>query len=203
MAPESAEEVREAILRYGRELAFASADIYAHAAEMRGAWDARLEALVVDSIMRGDADESVRTRASALGWDVGATSWSWSGPLREPQGSRPGRRRRRRPPPGPHADLDALGAVQGDRLVVVVGGVSDPDKVGALIAPHFGPGPSWSDPRWPTCSRPTVSAAAAVAGLPRPPAGPRPPTRSPPTTCSPSGPSTATRWLGAILSKCP
>ena len=29
---------------------------------------ARLEALVVDSIMRGDADETIRTRASALGW---------------------------------------------------------------------------------------------------------------------------------------
>src|SRR3712207_3799275 len=66
--PEHAGSVQEEVLRYGRELAFATADVYAHAAELRGAWDARLEALVVDSIMRGEADENIRTRASALGW---------------------------------------------------------------------------------------------------------------------------------------
>src|SRR3712207_7386749 len=50
-------------------------DVYAHAAEMRGAWDARLEALVIDSVMRGDADETTRTRASALGWtDTGSVA---------------------------------------------------------------------------------------------------------------------------------
>ena len=49
----------EGILRYGREIAFATANSYAAAAEARGAWDARLEALVVDGIVRGDAEESV------------------------------------------------------------------------------------------------------------------------------------------------
>ena len=46
-----------------------TAEVYARAAEQRGAWDARLEALVVDSVLRGEADEAVRSRASALGWD--------------------------------------------------------------------------------------------------------------------------------------
>ena len=45
-------------LRYAREVAFATAEVYARAAEMRGAWDARLEALVVDSVLRGEADET-------------------------------------------------------------------------------------------------------------------------------------------------
>src|SRR5919107_2718336 len=61
--------VRGAGARYAREVAFATAEVYARAAEMRGAWDARLEALVVDSVLRAEADETVRSRASALGWE--------------------------------------------------------------------------------------------------------------------------------------
>ena len=66
---EDAAAVREAVVRYAREVAFATAEVYARAAEMRGAWDARLEALVVDSVLRAEADETTRSRASALGWE--------------------------------------------------------------------------------------------------------------------------------------
>ncbi len=63
------------MLRYGREVAFATAEVYARAAEVRGAWDARLEALVVDSVLRAEADETMLSRASALGWgDSGAVA---------------------------------------------------------------------------------------------------------------------------------
>ena len=48
VGPDDAAEVRESVVRYAREVAFATAEVYARAAEMRGAWDARLEALVVD-----------------------------------------------------------------------------------------------------------------------------------------------------------
>ena len=47
------EMLQEAILKYSRDIAFAAADVYARAAEARGLWDARLEALVVDSILSG------------------------------------------------------------------------------------------------------------------------------------------------------
>jgi hypothetical protein len=45
--------------------------VYASAAESRGAWDARLEALVVDAVVRADRDSdgALLSRASALGWD--------------------------------------------------------------------------------------------------------------------------------------
>ena len=46
------------MLRYSREIAFAAAEVYARAAEARGAWDARLEALVVDALLRGEADDA-------------------------------------------------------------------------------------------------------------------------------------------------
>ena len=76
LPPEDVPAVREAMQRYAREVAFAAATVYAQAAEMRGAWDARLEALVVDSVIRGEADESVRSRASALGWTGAGTTGS-------------------------------------------------------------------------------------------------------------------------------
>ncbi len=164
--PADAAEVREAILVYGRELAFASADVYAHAAELRGAWDARLEALVIDSVMRGDADETTRTRASALGWTDNGSVAVVVGRAPEPaedattealidEVRRAARIRH----------LDALGAIQGDRLVVVVSGVSDPDGTGALLASHYGEGPVVVGPVVPDLLSAHLSAAEAVAGL--------------------------------------
>jgi hypothetical protein len=60
--------LREAVLRYSRELAFAAAAVYARAAEQRGAWDARLQTLLVDAVVAGDAGRTVEARAAALGW---------------------------------------------------------------------------------------------------------------------------------------
>ena len=67
-APGEGDLAREAVLRYSREVAFSAAEVYAQAAEARGAWDARLESLVVDAVLRGEADESMQSRAAALGW---------------------------------------------------------------------------------------------------------------------------------------
>jgi hypothetical protein len=61
--------------------------------------------------------------------------------------------------------LDALGAIQGDRLVVVVSGVSDPDSTGALLAAHYGEGPVVVGPVVPDLLSAHVSAAEAVSGL--------------------------------------
>src|SRR6476469_265087 len=67
-APGEEQALREAVLRYSREIAFAAAQVYAEAAEARGAWDARLESLFVDAGLRGEADDSMQSRATALGW---------------------------------------------------------------------------------------------------------------------------------------
>ena len=161
--------VREAVVRYAREVAFATAEVYAKAAEMRGAWDARLEALVVDSVLRAEADESVRSRASALGWqargDVAVVLGRVPQPVQE--GPAPAResiidevRRSAR-----HVGLDALCAVQGDRLVVVLGGVDNPDKAGASITRHFGDGPVVVGPLVEDLVQAHISARAATAGL--------------------------------------
>ncbi|MDX6551921.1 MAG: hypothetical protein QOH74_409 [Gaiellales bacterium] len=60
------------ILKYSRDLAFTAATSYADAAEARGAWDSRMEASVVDAIVRGDTGPELLSRAAALNWDTTA-----------------------------------------------------------------------------------------------------------------------------------
>ncbi|MGN6687077.1 MAG: PucR family transcriptional regulator [Actinomycetales bacterium] len=160
--------LREAVLRYSREVAFAAADIYAKAAEARGAWDARLEALVVDSVLRGEADESVRSRAAALGWTSGSGVAVVVGhaPARAEHSATEAEtvvedvRRRAR-----LVGLDVLTGVQGDRLVAVLGGVGDATDGARAVTAAFGPGPVVVGPVVPDLLHAAASARAAVAGL--------------------------------------
>jgi DNA-binding PucR family transcriptional regulator len=169
IAPGDEAVVREAVLRYSREIAFAAAQVYAEAAEARGAWDARLESLVVDALLRGEADDSLRSRAAALGWGshdsvvvvVGNT------PDAEPEAVVDEIRRVARA-----AHLDVLTGVQGDRLVAILGGTVDPVRTTRLLVAQFGPGPVVVGPTVPDLLAAGESAAAAVAGLLAAPAWP-------------------------------
>ncbi|MGH3636974.1 MAG: PucR family transcriptional regulator, partial [Mycobacterium sp.] len=60
------------ILKYSRDLAFTAASAYADAAESRGRWDSRMEASVVDAVVRGDTGPELLSRAAALNWDTTA-----------------------------------------------------------------------------------------------------------------------------------
>jgi len=60
------------ILKYSRDLAFTAAGAYANAAEARGSWDSRMEASVVDAVVRGDTGPELLSRAAALNWDTTA-----------------------------------------------------------------------------------------------------------------------------------
>ena len=127
------ESLREAILLYSREIAFAAADVYARAAEARGLWDARLEALVVDSILTGEYDSELPSRIAALGWNG-------HGEVSVLVGTAPRMldvdmlRRTAR-----HLDADVLIGVQGSRLVIVIGRVephADGDAVESAVEPR-------------------------------------------------------------------
>ncbi len=173
-APANSSDLREAVLVYAREVAFAAAQVYAQAAEARGAWDARLEAMVVDALMRGEADEALRSRAAALGWGSpdSVTVVIGTPPDDEPEAVVDGVRRAAR-----HAGLDVLVAVQGDRLVAVLGGAPDPLRASRALLAQFGPGPIVIGPPVPDLMSAARSAQAAVAGLVASkawPAAPRP-----------------------------
>ena len=164
------EHLREAILLYSREVAFAAADVYARAAEARGLWDARLEALVVDSILTGEADEELPSRIAALGWHghgevcvlVGTTP---------PQFDVDHVRRTAR-----KLAVDVLIGVQGSRLVLVLGRAQAPGKedaedelafgeIAKRLEPSFGPGYVVLGPPVAALVDAGQSARAALAGF--------------------------------------
>jgi hypothetical protein len=172
-APGEEEALRTAILKFSREIAFSAARVYARAAESRGSWDVRLQALLVDALLREDSDV-LASRAAALGW-------SDKPPVAVVVGRTPGgditavlhgvyRAARR-------ARVEVIGGVHGDRLVVVVGGADDPAAVAAQMAPGFGDGPIVVGPAVPSLDHAAGSARAALSGFRAAsawPAAPRP-----------------------------
>jgi hypothetical protein len=160
-APGGQASLREAVLRYTREIAFGAAQVYARTAEARGAWDARLEALVVDSLVRGEAEEGLQSWASALSWS--------SSPVAVIAGRADGNKAElviddlriiaRR------ARVDLLAGVHGHRLIVVVGGAPDPLAAARQLAGRFGAGPIVVSTAVPDLQSATRSAQAALAGL--------------------------------------
>ena len=160
-APGGEAELREAVLRYTREIAFGAAQIYARTAEARGAWDARLEALVVDSLVRGEIDEGLQSWASALNWSsspvaviVGSVDGSEAEGLIDEMRAIVRR-----------SGLDLLAGVHGSRLVVVLGGTADPLAAARQLAGRFGAGPVVVGPALGDLQSATRSAAAALSGL--------------------------------------
>lgn len=169
---DSGDGVREAILLYSREIAFAAADVYARAAEARGLWDARLEALVVDSILSGEAETELPSRIAALGWHG-------HGEVCVLVGTTPGMldvdslRRTAR-----HVEADVLIGVQGTRLVLVIGralpGGAEGEEpkpplsfleIAQRLEPGFGPGHLVLGHEVPDLVQASRSARAALAGF--------------------------------------
>lgn len=167
-------DLREAILLYSREIAFGAADVYARAAEARGLWDARLEALVVDSILTGEYDDELPSRIAALGWhghgEVSVLVGTAPRMLDVDQLRRTAR----------HMNSDVLIGVQGSRLVLVIGRAwpsgSGPEEIGQAppenfmeiatqLEPGFGPGHLVLGHEVPTLVDASKSAKAALAGF--------------------------------------
>jgi hypothetical protein len=169
------ESLKEAILLYSREIAFAAADVYARAAEARGLWDARLEALVVDSILTGEYDDELPSRIAALGWhghgEVSVLVGTAPKMLDVDQLRRTAR----------HMSADVLIGVQGSRLVLVIGRAepndgSTEEAIGAAPAvsfldiaqqlePGFGAGHLVLGHEVPSLVDASKSAKAALAGF--------------------------------------
>ncbi|MCW2657336.1 MAG: PucR C-terminal helix-turn-helix protein, partial [Jatrophihabitans sp.] len=161
--PEDAAVVREELLRFSREIAFAAARIYATAAEDRGSWDRRLEALVIDNLVSGSiVGDPLPSQLAALGWHG-------SGPIVAIVGSTPDgapdlalaevHAQARR------LGLDAMAGVHAERLVIVVGGVTDVAELARQLLPAFGDGPVVIGPLAADVSDAVTVTQAALSGL--------------------------------------
>ena len=163
------ESLREAVLLYSREIAFSAADVYARAAEARGLWDARLEALVVDSILSGEHEEELASRIAALGWRAGGSVVALIGVAAEPVDQDGLRRIARK------NNADVLIGVHGNRLIVVIGRIeietsteAEPTsfmKIAEQLDAFFGAGPMVLGPEMPSVAEAHRSAKAALAGF--------------------------------------
>ena len=171
-APGEEQELRKAVLKFSREIAFSAARVYARAAESRGSWDARLQALLVDALLRGDSSDVLASRAAALGWPDAP-------PVAVAVGRSPGgevaavlhtvyRQARR-------IGVEVIGGVHGDRLVVVLGGAADPLNATEKLLAGFGDGPVVVGPAVTSLDEATDSARAALAGYRAAPAWPTAP----------------------------
>lgn len=163
IAPEHEQaQLREAVLRYSREVAFAAADVYARAAETRGAWDSRLEAHVVDAVLHGESQDSLSSRIAAIGWKSQKN-------IRIMVGSTPGsnsvtfvsalRRLATR------YSRDSLVGILGERAILMLSDTRFEDADLSRFARFFGPGPIVYSPLAPTVKEMHHCASAAVAGF--------------------------------------
>jgi hypothetical protein len=167
--PDDAAVVLEELLRFSREIAFASARVYARAAEARGSWDDRLEALVIDSLVRGSGiGDPLPSQLAALGWNA-------TGPVAAVVGSAPDK-----PADEVLAEahavtrrlgLDAMAGVHGARLLVVLGGAVDPAAAAQSLIHVFGDGPVVIGPVADIAHASTIT-RAALSGLRAAPAWP-------------------------------
>lgn len=167
--------VREELLRFSREIAFAAARVYASAAENRGSWDRRLEALVIDNLVSGSmVGDPLPSRLVALGWNEAV-------PLVPVVGSAP--ESSAESALGSVHNLaarfgvDAMAGVHADRLVVVVGGAPDPDELARELLPLFGDGPVVIGPpaeELSDAAAVTQTALSALRAAPAWPHAPRP-----------------------------
>ncbi len=151
------------ILRYSRDLAFAAASAYADAAEARGSWDSRMEASLVDAIVRGDSGSELLSRAAALNWDTTA-------PATVVVGS---------PPPGREEmagedvraialrhDRAALADIHGTWLIAIISGPLSPtDRFFNDLLTAFSAGPVVVGPTAPMLTAAHLSAAEAISGM--------------------------------------
>ncbi len=150
--------LRESLLRYSREIAFAAAAVYAAAAETRGAWDARVEAAVVDGIVRGEDPQSLSSRAAALNWDPATPGQVLVGaaPLVDREHAVAAVAEW-----ATAAHRPALSAVHGTMLVLVLSGAGAPHPD---VADLFGAGPVVRGPSGTGLAGASRSAADALSG---------------------------------------
>ncbi|OBF62240.1 PucR family transcriptional regulator [Mycobacterium sp. 852002-50816_SCH5313054-b] len=159
------------VLKYSRDLAFTAASSYAEAAEARGTWDSRMEASVVDAVVRGDTGPELLSRAAALNWDTTAPATvvvGIPGPGRdEPDGEAGSQRASQevRDIAARHGRA-ALTDVHGTWLVAIVSGhLSLTDKFLGDLLNAFSDGPVVIGPTAPMLTAAYHSASEAISGM--------------------------------------
>lgn len=152
-----------AILRYSRDLAFAAAGAYADAAEARGSWDSRMEASVVDAVVRGDTGPELLSRAAALNWDTTAPATVVVGTPPSDREEVAGEDVR---DIALRHDRAALADIHGTWLIAIISGPLSPtDRFFNDLLNAFSDGPVVIGPTAPMLTAAHLSAGEAISGM--------------------------------------
>jgi hypothetical protein len=129
-------EVREAALQFSRDVAFSAAEVYAQAAELRGAWDARIQAQALEALIDNETPEKLIANFRALSWNTKApvTVLVGAPPVDFSEAAMITLRRKLQSLPG-----NALVGLRGDQLVLIYCAASDDDgRANRTRKPLFG-----------------------------------------------------------------
>ncbi len=151
----------EQVLRYSREVAFAAAEVYAAAAEARGAWDARVEAGIVEALVRGTVGELTASRAVSLGW----SRVDWVVALAFSSEQEPAAAADRVRSVARHAGVHVLLGEAAGGLLAVAGGRGAEDACVTALAATLPAGPVVVGPTAPDLLSAASSVREALAGL--------------------------------------
>jgi len=151
------------LLRFSRELAFAAARVYASAAENRGSWDRRLEALVIDNLVTGSLiGDPLPSQLAALGWqavDALAVVVGDAPDIAPDVATTALHARLRR------LGVDGMVGMHAERLVVLAGWTRDPLELAGQLLESFGPGPVVAGPSAEDVTGAVEITQAALSGL--------------------------------------
>ncbi|MDP9498019.1 MAG: helix-turn-helix domain-containing protein [Actinomycetota bacterium] len=161
-APGEQARLAEQVLKYSREIAFAAAEVYAAAAEARGAWDARVESGVVEALVRGQVGELTLNRAASLGWSDGqwVTAVAAASPGHGIESAVTELRAHAR-----HRGWSVLTGEAGGGLLVVVSGRGHVDEALGELADALPAGPVVLGPTATDLASAAASVGEALAGL--------------------------------------
>jgi DNA-binding PucR family transcriptional regulator len=130
-------DVQVQLLRFSRDVAFATALAYARAAEARSGWDARLEAKIIDALVDQEISSEIRMNAAGLGWAESKNIFALVGrkPLKDSALAVAEIHRA-----ASNQNLLAISGVRGEMLITLIANSENVESIARYFSPRFGAG---------------------------------------------------------------
>ena len=130
-------DVQVQLLRFSRDVAFATALAYARAAEARSGWDARLEAKIIDALVDQEISSEIRMNAAGLGWAESKNIFALVGrkPLKDSALAVAEIHRA-----ASNQNLLAISGVRGEMLIALIANSENVESIARYFSPRFGAG---------------------------------------------------------------
>jgi hypothetical protein len=130
-------QVQVQLLRFSRDVAFATALAYARAAESRSAWDARLEAKIIDALVDHELSNEIEMNAAGLGWSEARNIFALVGKKPKKDSALAVSEIHRA---ASNQGLLAIAGVRGEMLIALIANSENIENAARYFSPRFGQG---------------------------------------------------------------